>query len=35
MRQKRKADRSLVGNLKEGVHLEETDIDGRIILTWI
>jgi hypothetical protein len=27
--------RVLVGNLREGDHLEDPDIDGRIILRWI
>jgi hypothetical protein len=35
MRQKRSANRFMVGNLKEGNHLEELGIDRRIILTWI
>jgi hypothetical protein len=35
VRQKRSADRSVVGILKEGNHLEGLGVDGRIILTWI
>jgi hypothetical protein len=31
----RGAYRILVGDLKEGDHLEDPDIDGRIILKWI
>jgi len=27
--------RILVGNLKERDHLEETSVDGRIILRWV
>ena len=27
--------RGLVGNLQEGDHLEDLDVDGRIILKWI
>jgi hypothetical protein len=27
--------RILVGNLKEGDHLEDTSVDDRIILRWI
>jgi hypothetical protein len=27
--------RALVGNLREGDHLEERGIEGRIILNWI
>jgi hypothetical protein len=27
--------RILVGNLREGDHLENPDIDGRVILKWI
>jgi hypothetical protein len=31
----RGAYRVLVGNLKEGDHLEDPGVDGRIILNWI
>jgi hypothetical protein len=35
MREKRGAYGILVGDLREGVHLGEPGVDGRIILKWI
>jgi hypothetical protein len=35
MGEKRGAYRILVGDLKEGDHLGDPDVDGRIILKWI
>jgi hypothetical protein len=35
MGESRGAYRVLVGNLREGDHLEDTGVDGRIILKWI
>jgi hypothetical protein len=33
--ERRGAYRVLVGNLREGDHLEDPDIDGRTMLKWI
>jgi hypothetical protein len=35
MGERRGAYRDLVGNLREGDHLEDPGVDGRIILKWI
>jgi hypothetical protein len=35
MRERRGAYRALVGNLRGGDHLEDSGVDGRIILKWI
>jgi hypothetical protein len=35
MGKSRDADRVLVGNLREGGHLENSGVHGRIILKWI
>jgi hypothetical protein len=35
MGERRGAYRALVGNVREGDHLEDPGIDGRIILKWI
>jgi hypothetical protein len=35
MGERRGAYRALVGNLREGDHLEDPGVDGRIILKWI
>jgi hypothetical protein len=35
MGERRGVYRALVGNLREGDHLEDTGVDGRIILKWI
>jgi hypothetical protein len=34
-RQERYINRVFVGDLREGDHLEDLDVDGRIILKWI
>jgi hypothetical protein len=33
--ERRDAYRVLVGNFKEGDHLEDRDIDGKVLLKWI
>jgi hypothetical protein len=35
MGERKGAYRALVGNLREGYHLEDPGVDGRIILKWI
>jgi hypothetical protein len=35
MGERRGAYRALVGNLREGDHLKDPGVDGRIILKWI
>jgi hypothetical protein len=35
MEDRRAECRVLVSNLREGDHLEDSDVDGRIILKWI
>jgi hypothetical protein len=35
MGERRGAYRALVGNLREGNHLKDSDVNGRIILKWI
>jgi hypothetical protein len=35
MGENRGAYRVLVGNVREGGHLEEAGVDGRIILKWV
>ena len=35
MGERKGPDRILVGSLREGHHLENPDVDGRIILNWI
>jgi hypothetical protein len=35
MGERRGAYRALVGKLREGDHLEDSSVDGRIILKWI
>jgi hypothetical protein len=35
MGERRGAYRALVGNLREGDHLEDPGVEGRIILKWI